>query len=750
MKPFLFLRTPLASAVLLGLGSTAGAQDLAADLRLAAAQTSVETINVTGQAGTNRDLTTLRGPVIDMPQLVSTISADTLIDRQANSLEDALRNVAGVTTAIGEGGVVNGDQFFIRGQSAKNDIFTDGLRDFGAFTRDSFNFERIAVLKGPSSTALGRGVSGGAINSGSKLAGGDRTYSLNAGIGTDSYRRVALDANVPISDVAAFRVNVMVHENDAVDRDVISSERWGIAPSFSFQLGENTSLNLIGFHQQEDRIPDYGVPVITTTNATDIEVPVTELGVPRSSFYGYVGGDEDAVNVTTLSALLRHDVSETLRLSSDTKYGVYNRYFRQTVASCPAATCGNFMIDNNPATVPMAQMGGPGPYDQRTTGIQNVTTALFTAPLGDMRNEFVVGWDVSYQQNDRDQFNYLGTRAAKDLFNPAHAPVPALAPGLNNVRDTTGKDYALIVDDRLWLHPEFSLNVGMRLQSYTNEQEQTNFAAATSCNGVTGTFPTCTFVSESDNELVNPKVAGIWEPSEALSVYLSWGKSSTPPGNSVGNGDALGQVTVGNSITAANLDPETTEIIDLGIKWALLDDKLLLQSGVYQIDRDNAQEIDPQSGNTISSPEPAQSLHGVEFGISGTLSDSLLLTANYSYTDAEIQSTDPTTNGRQMRFVPKRSASAWATWQPLTGSLAGIEVGAGLSHQSEVYLNLQNLQVTPTYTSFDALVSYRFGDARLALNAYNLTDEEYYSQVNGGRVVPAAGRSFIASLNYSF
>jgi catecholate siderophore receptor len=476
--------------------------------------------------------------------------------------------------------------------------------------------------------------------------------------------------------------------------------------------------------------------------------------VPRTNFYGYVNGDEDDVKVSTLTALLRHEVSSTLRISSDTKYGVYDRYFRQTVPGCTTSAnnnnfCGDFMVDNDPATVPMATMGGPGPYDQTTKGIQNVTTALFTAPIGNMRNEFVVGWDVSMQQNDRAQFNYAGTRAPKDLFNPAHTPVPQLAAGFNNIRDTEGKDYSLIVDDRLWFHPEFSVDVGVRFQRYVNEQVQTNFNVTT-CDGVTGTFAACDVYAESDNDLVNPKVAGIWEPNDALSVYLSWSESSTPPGNSVGNGDTLAQPGNGNVISTANLDPETSEIIDLGVKLALFENKLLLQSGIYQIDRDNAQEIDPQSGNTISSPEPAQTLRGAELGVSGAISDSLLLTANYSYTDAEIDSTDVTTNGRQMRFVPKRSASAWATWQPLQGSLQGLEMGAGLSHQSEVFLNLQNTQVTPSYTSFDALVSYRFSNMRVALNAYNLTDEEYYSQVNGGRVVPAAGRSFIASLNYSF
>ena len=109
--------------------------------------------------GEEVDLATLRGPVIDIPQTINIINGAVLKDRQITTLADALRNVAGVTTSVGEGGVVNGDQFFIRGQSARDDIFTDGLRDFGAFTRDSFNYESVQVLKGSSSTALGRGVS---------------------------------------------------------------------------------------------------------------------------------------------------------------------------------------------------------------------------------------------------------------------------------------------------------------------------------------------------------------------------------------------------------------------------------------------------------------------------------------------------------------------------------------------------------------------------------------------------------------
>lgn len=724
---------------------------------------AVEEINIFGtKRNSVRELPTLRGPVIDMPQLVSTVTAETLKDRQINSLEDALRNVAGITTQIGEGGVVNGDQFFIRGQSAKSDIFTDGLRDFGAFTRDSFNFENISVLKGPSSTALGRGVSGGAINSGSKLPMGENFTALGGGVGTADYRRVAVDSNVAFNETSAARVNVMVHENSAPDRDVINSERWGIAPSIAFGIGTDTSFSAIYLHQEEDRIPDYGVPVITTAAADDIELPVTEYGVRRENFYGYANADTDEVSVDTLTLLFNHQFSETLSLSSGTKLGQYDRYFRQTVASCPAATCGAFLIDNDPATVPLASMGGPGPYDQSTRGIQNVTTLLYTQSLGERRNELAIGWDVSYQTNDRTQFNYSGTRAAKDLFTPSHSPLPVLASGYNNIRESNATDLALVVDDRLWVTPTLSFNVGVRVQQFRNEQDQLNFAAAgatlTTCNGVTGTFNSCFVEAESDSNLVNPKVAAIWEPSDRASVYLSYGRSSLPPGNSVGNGDTLATTAVGNLLSANDLDPEKSATVDLGIKYALFEDRLLLQAGIYQTDRSNSKQDDPQSGNTIVSAQPGQRLRGIELGASGTITDDVLVNVNYSHINTEVTEsytgTPPVLNtavlGKEIIFVPADSASAWVSWEPTTGWMQNLKIGGGFNYQSKIYLNLQNLQETPSYTSVDMLIGYNFDNVSLSLNANNLTDEKFYSQVNGGRVVPAAGRNFIASLQYNF
>jgi catecholate siderophore receptor len=105
--------------------------------------------------------------------------------------------------------------------------------------------------------------------------------------------------------------------------------------------------------------------------------------------------------------------------------------------------------------------------------------------------------------------------------------------------------------------------------------------------------------------------------------------------------------------------------------------------------------------------------------------------------------------GKQVQFVPKNAASLWSTYN-FEGPLAGLQVGGGVTYQDRVFLNAANNSQTPSYISLDGLVSYAFDRYRISVNAYNLTDEFYYSQVNGNRVVPAPGRSFVATLGVAF
>src|SRR5262249_56816714 len=84
-------------------------------------------------------------------------------EQGVNNLADALKNVPGITLNAGEGGT-HGDLVNLRGFSAGDDYFMDGLRDTGIYDRDVFDYEAVEVYKGPASTLFGRGSTGGVIN----------------------------------------------------------------------------------------------------------------------------------------------------------------------------------------------------------------------------------------------------------------------------------------------------------------------------------------------------------------------------------------------------------------------------------------------------------------------------------------------------------------------------------------------------------------------------------------------------------
>ena len=131
---------------------------------------------------------------LETPQTVTAVPQATMQEQGVTTLRDALRNVAGISLAAGEGGA-QGDNLTIRGFTARNDLFIDGMRDFGSYYRDPFNTEEVEVLQGPSSVNFGRGSTGGVVNQASKTPGLTKFISGDVDFGTDLTRRGTLDIN---------------------------------------------------------------------------------------------------------------------------------------------------------------------------------------------------------------------------------------------------------------------------------------------------------------------------------------------------------------------------------------------------------------------------------------------------------------------------------------------------------------------------------------------------------------------------
>ena len=736
----------------------------------------------------------------DTPQAVTVIDSATMKQQATTTLGDALRNVPGITVAIGEGGTLAGDQFKIRGFDAKDDVYLDGLRDFGAYTRDSFNYEEVQVLKGPSGLMFGRGTTGGAINTISKTPFLKDRYSAALEGGNGDHVRATADLNYAFSDTGAARLNLMVTDTGVVDRDVVHATRWGIAPTMSLGLGTDTQWSLAYMHQHTDAIPDYGL-VVAQRPGQLIAEPVSEYGVPRNTFTGF-NSDKDRNDADIVTMKLAHRATPWLTLSNDSRAAAYSRYFHYTTTdTCDFTAATNFCSSvlfgqatptsaagtADPKTT-LAQIGGGGPYVQNSWGAQDVATAKADFNLGGFRNIAIAGFDVSYQNADRTIYAYrlptlaqytyqLGDHSVNrrnigvPLFNntnhnppPGYTPVYPTAATIAGTNDTAtsvvtssgrATDLAFFATDRFYVTPEISVIGGVRVDRYT-----ATYTAVTVGTTVTGPQTT---TARSPNTLVNPRAALVWEPFEDQTYYFSYGKSSVPQGTSV-----VGSPT---PITTANqgLDPELSETLEIGAKKSFFDGALGLSGAVFKVLKTNALITDPVSGTTTAQSGERDRVQGVELSATGQITDKWNVLAAYTFLDSKVTSDNfcntttltclpnPYTIGTQVIFVPKNAASFWTSYK-LDDFVSGLGLGGGVVYQSKLFVRnttagtapvatgLSRIAVIPRTLELDTVATYDIDRYHFQFNVNNLTDELNYTQSFGNRGTPSAGRTFILSV----
>lgn len=772
----------------------------------------VERVRVEGKA-VHTDLTVMPTTVQDTPQAIQVIPQEILQQQQVGSLEQALRNVPGITIAIGEGGTLAGDQFKIRGFDAKDDIYYDGLRDFGVYSRDSFDDEQVQVLKGPSGAMFGRGTTGGAINVVSKTPTLENHANVEVTAG-EKYVRGTADVNIALDDTTAVRLNVMGNWTGVVDRDVSYSHRWGLAAAAGFGIGTTTTINLNYLHQQNDGIPDYGVPV-SVDPVTRIAEPVTEKGVPRSNFLGY-NTDRDQSTADMLTARVSHKANSWLTVTNDARVGIYSRYFQYTtVDRCDETSSTNTCALNVISDLSTAYggIGGGGPYRQAAWGAQDIFTARADGEIFGLRNEFILGGDISYQRNKRTFYAYtlpskssytyvLGTGSVSrsnigvNLLNPVHTPpsgYTVFLPTLNGTlpaystatASTTlyaggdATDYAAFATERLWFTPQWSLIGNLRWDSYDSSYFTQTIGSTTT--------PSVTTPLSANSEFFSPRVSLVYEPADDKTFHASYGRSTTPQGTSI-----VGAGT-GISATTADLQPDKAETWEIGAKYGL--DRLGLRDvqltgSLFLTNKKNATKLDSGTGEVLSQSGETQRVRGVELGVTGQITPEWSFTASYTYLDSKIRQSyvnciaaptsglitgiicptgvavgtpvaNPIAIGRQITFTPKNAANFWTSYK----LPEGFEVGGGLFYQSALYnayspasasasartdIVAYRIVRIPETVQLDLFTAYELENWRFGVNVINATDRLNYSQSFGNRATPAPGRTFLFSVSAAY
>jgi catecholate siderophore receptor len=772
----------------------------AAELAAEAAAPTVESVTVTAGRANGQDhatglSTNVSSSVRDTPQVVNVVPQRLIQEQKITTLEQALRDVPGITVAIGEGGTLAGDQFKIRGLDANNDIYTDGLRDFGVYVRDAFDYQEVQVLKGPSGAMFGRGATGGAINTLSKQPSMRDFANLDGQVGDGHTWRGTLDANHAIGDATAFRLNLMGTSAGVAGRDTVHSTRYGVAAAAGFGLGTRSSFVLNYLHQQDDRIPDYGIVIGAPSGRIDAK-PASEYGLSPKIFQQFTS-DRDRSRADVLTGNYRLQINDNLTFSSDTRFGSYDRYFQYTsVDNCAVQTSGqtciDALIDNNPSTIPYITFGGSSPYKQRAWGAQTISSLHGVATIAGFKTEFVVGTDLNYQDNRKAFFAYTlpplssglylpGTKAAArnaiaiNLLTGAGVPPAGYAvfrptplasvaatgiAGTNITSSTvitdssgTAADYGGFVTDRLWFTPQLSLIAGVRYEDYEAQYGNTLI------NATRQQF-------KSVSHLTSPHAALVWEPSPQQTWYASWGRSATPVGSGI-VGTAT-PISGTNSVFA----PDEGETWEAGAKFGLLHDRLGVNGAYFYVNKDNAKQTDPTTGEISAQSSQKQRIQGFELGLTGQITHTWTINGGYTFLDAKVTQDltcagtplvcvpNPVTTGTPVLQVPANSAYVWTSYK-LKRWIPGLSVAGGATWQDKLHVRYtasgtgsrmvltRDAMVPPTF-SLDALVQYETPRWRVALNAYNLTDHLNYAQSFGNRAAPGQRRTFLVSFGVSF
>lgn len=644
-------------------------------------------------------------PLRNIPQTITVIPREVIEKQGATTLRDVLRNVPGLTIAAGEGGVPAGDNLTLRGFSARNDVFIDGVRDLSPQSRDPFNIEQVEVVKGPGSAFTGRGSSGGTINLASKLPTLRRSFGGTLNLGTDKTKRATADINLPLNERMAFRLNLVAHDAEVAGRDVVENERWGLAPSLTYGLGTMTRYTFSYFKLKQNNISDYGIPWVPATNNALFAFRDRPAPVPRNTFYGLKNRDFEKLDSDLVTFKLERDFNDSLSLRNQLRYGYSTR---DSLATPPR-------FANNNSTIINRELRSWLTEDRIWDNQTDLNARFSTGRIG---HTLVGGLNFTHENNTR--VTRTAPNTTTTLLNPnpldVYTGTIVTSPF---VGDVTGQSLALYLFDTAKINKKWEVTGGLRWDYFD-------------VNGIdAANLP----VSRIDR-MLSGRIGLVYKPVEKGSLYASYGTSLNPS-------------LEGLSYSVANIriDPEKTRTLEVGSKWELLGARLLLSGALFRVEKTNARTPGLLPGDPPQVLDGEQRVDGIEFSATGNLTRSWMVLAAYTLLDSKVVNSNvPAEVGKRLINTPRNSINLWTTYR-----VSKLEMGGGARFTDRRFGNNTNTRFVGRYWLVDLMASYPLSEhVDLRLNLYNLTDEYYFDRLGGGHLVPGPGRSAMLSTSFRF
>lgn len=682
----------------------------------------------------------------DIPQSVTVVTEKLMDDRNLDTFKEALKNTAGISFLAAEGGE---EDIRLRGFSlqATGDVFVDGVRDPAFYERDTFNLDRLEVLRGSASMLFGRGSTGGAVNQVSKTPRLMDENQLDLTLGSHNHVRVVGDFNKQTGESAALRLNVMKTQADnngsgsSLDKEGIAGAyRWGIGEKDEFQVGL--------YHLNNNNGMNYGLPWIRST-PTSSALESTVLPLDPTAYFG-AASDYNAGSATHLSASHTHRFSADSELKTQIRKGQYERDQRAgtvrfaNAASQPGgqavslATFGPNTVINRGNNLKI--------QDMDTLHVQSDFSKKFQA-LG-LKHELLTGFDLATEDKTVYAARTAGAQGGVTISKPtttigtpndgAWVDESTRVLRVNNQYSSTG--WGAYLQDLVQVAPHWKVLGGLRYDSLKGDYDQFGNPTNATDNGTKTSYQMR--VGEWS------KRAGVlFQPNELQSFHLSYGTSFNTSGDTY-------------SLGASNVDtpPEQSENWELGAKLDSADKRFTTRLALYRATKKNERNTDPLL--PVVTLTGSRYVSGLEIDVAGRLTPKWEVFGSFTWMpDAKVSKAAPcpatgscsqATAGERVgdrpALTPVHSGSAWTTYQVSSQ----WRVGGGVTFRGRQTPTRSEFEVR-SFVVGDLMAEYAYSDAlTIKANMSNVTNKLYADALYPGHYIPGAGRLTQITASYKF
>ncbi|WP_034256941.1 TonB-dependent receptor [Adhaeribacter aquaticus] len=676
--------------------------------------------------------------VIDVPQTISTVTKELIEDQQAFTLNEVVKNVAGVNQYSGY------DDLTVRGfRNGYESGFrlVNGLRSGYSYGNGFFrvpltvNLERVEVLKGPGAALFGDINPGGTINMVTKKPLSESRKAMNFSVGSFQTMRSTLDFTGPLNNdtTLLYRLNIG-YENTKTFRNMNDRQSFIIAPTVTFRPTSKTTVNAEMVFSSFNGYLDRGLP-IASGNLFSLPFAFS-LSQPNDYF---------KVNDLSLNASLNHKITNNISFNLAYLRFAYAEDLKEhrtlnTFADAPLNTVMNMRY-----------------FERRAKEYTDNISTYFSlnGKTGSLSHKIVAGLDYVKFDTDKNstmlearQQNSNGKAIPLtfDLKNPVYEikntsnyirrPTPAFfIDYINAVYHTSG----LYVQDQVDVTTRLGLLLGLRYEMFRDER---NYGDGE---------------EKIKQNVILPRLGFTYALREDLNFFASYSQGFRPiKPEYIKYPERYGRT--------APFHNEESYQVEGGLKGEFLQKALYGTLSVYQIKKRNTlvnTGLLTEEGNPIYRQNGQVRSRGAELEITGNIRPYFNLNANYAFNHSQVLDADVAAeNGMMAANAPKHLAGLWAKYTFSFGSLPGLGLAIGGNYVSRRRMEIQVNRVNtgeliwdywPAYTVANAALFYNLNKFKISLNLNNLLDKKYFV---GGydyfRASPGAPRNFMATIGYTF